>query len=172
MRRNKHSFHLRLCGTLFSDLGFSRRILSNVFSLLVENIVFSINSKRSNRKAAALVEFAICMPLLVMLVLGSVEAANAIYLRQALTIAAYEAARTASEPGGTTTSGIARANETLVARNVQDATVDISPELTPVTPRGAYVTTTVTAPLSSNLISPESIFRSRSISVTIVMVRQ
>ena len=45
--------------------------------------------KRQSRRAAAVVELAVCLPLLFTIFFGSIEACNVIFLKQAVTAAAY-----------------------------------------------------------------------------------
>lgn len=46
-------------------------------------------------------ELALCLPLLTLLVLGSIELRNFIFLKQSMTAAAYEASREAVRPTAT-----------------------------------------------------------------------
>lgn len=104
---------------------------------------------RSQRpRGAALVELAICLPILVTLFLGAIEISNFIYLRQALASAAYEAARVAIQNGATAQAPIDKANKVLAARKLKGATVTVSPAVT--SPRGTRLTITVSAPSSAN----------------------
>ncbi|MBW3671380.1 MAG: pilus assembly protein, partial [Acidobacteria bacterium] len=48
-----------------------------------------------------MVELAVCLPTLIFVMLMAMEAADVIFLKQTLHIAAYEAARTAIKPGAT-----------------------------------------------------------------------
>ena len=65
---------------------------------------------RVNRRAVATVELAVCLPVLALLVLGSIEAASFIFLKQTLQVAAYEGsvragrARSTSEMSGDETT--------------------------------------------------------------------
>ena len=65
------------------------------------------------RAGIAVVEFAVCLPILVLVVFGSIEACNAIYLKQAATASAYEAVRVATGTGGTLAAGQLRGDEIL-----------------------------------------------------------
>ena len=42
-----------------------------------------------------------CLPIIVLLVIGTIEACSMVFLKQSLAIAAYEGARTAIIPGAT-----------------------------------------------------------------------
>ena len=67
-------------------------------------------ARRASRKGTATVEFAVCLPVLVTIVLGSIEATNAIFLKQHLTAAAYEGARKATTPAETSATPPPRAS--------------------------------------------------------------
>lgn len=118
-----------------------------------------------------MVEFAICLPLIMMLVFGSIEAANAIFLRQALTATAYESAQVACGIGGGSTEAQTRASQVLKARNVKKGTVKISPNITASTPAGTTVTVTVSAPATSNSVSPLWFLQKITVKSKVVMVK-
>jgi hypothetical protein len=102
------------------------------------------------RRGAAAVELAICLPVMVTLVMGSIECANVIFLKQSLTAAAYEAAQVVTTDGATTEDARTRANSVLTTFGVRSANVVIVPEVTPMTPAGTRVRVTVTAPIRQN----------------------
>ena len=95
-------------------------------------------------------ELAVCLPLLVTLVLGSIEVSNAIFLKQSLTTAAYEGAQVTTCIGGTEAEARTRINEVLTAHGISRATVSISPKVDSDTEPGTPITVTVTAPLGVN----------------------
>lgn len=128
--------------------------------------------KPSKRRGTATVELAICLPLLVMLIFGGMEAANGIFLKQALTSAAYESAKMASTVGYTHIEAEARALEVLTSRGLQNAQIEIDPPITASTPLGTPITVTVSAPADLNAISPMVIHTSEtSVKARVVMVR-
>lgn len=47
---------------------------------------------KTNRRGAALIEFALCLPVMVLLVYGSIELNSSIFMKQTLTSAAHEGA--------------------------------------------------------------------------------
>ncbi|MEZ6064652.1 MAG: TadE/TadG family type IV pilus assembly protein [Planctomycetaceae bacterium] len=126
-------------------------------------------SETSRRGAA--VEFAVCLPVMLMIVFGSIEAANAIYLKQIVTQAAYETARVVTTPGNTAADARAFGEHVLAARSVENATITISPEASSTTPSGQLMTITVSAPSDSNFYSPLQYFRGQTIESRVVMVR-
>jgi len=106
--------------------------------------------RRRSRSGIAVVEFAICLPILMAMVMGVIEASNAVFLQQALTSASYEAANVASAIGGTSAEATTRANAVLTALGIKNSTVSISPTVTTATPIGTTIVVTVSAPFASN----------------------
>ena len=80
-----------------------------------------------NRLAAAAAELAICLPLIVFLLLASLEACSMIFLDHSLTIASYEGVRMAINYDGKNSAVIARCNQILTDRGVQDTSISITP---------------------------------------------
>lgn len=117
------------------------------------------------RRALAATELAICLPVLVLLVFGSIQATNLIYLQHAATAAAYEGLLELAKPNATNASVAARIQQVLDAREVNNTQVRLLPEGVDVaqTPPGNSLTIEVTAQVRSNLalsgfiISPESL---------------
>ena len=118
-----------------------------------------------------MVELALCLPILLIITFGSIEAANSISLKQALTEVAYEAARIAVAQGRTEQDARTRATEILAARNIDNATVEISPKIKSTTKPGTEVTVTISAPAESGSVAPQWYFRGTTMSATVVMVR-
>src|SRR4051812_11308365 len=79
------------------------------------------------RCGATLVEFAICLPVLLVMVFGSIELCRLNMLRHGATQAAYEAARRGIVPGATTTQVRTVASDLLDALLVSGYTVDVNP---------------------------------------------
>ena len=125
----------------------------------------------SRRKGLAVVELAVCLPLLLMLTFGAIEAANAIFLKQTLVAAAYEAARASTATGGTEDDGRLKLTEVLAARNVKGSSVEFSPSITPLTTPGTAITITVTAPSNSNSLGPQWYTQNATVRAVVVMPR-
>ena len=100
-----------------------------------------------DRKGAAVVEFAFCLPLLVTVTLSFIDLTNLIYFRQTIKIAAYDAARTASEPAATSADVEEAAGRMLSMRGIENYTLEI-PSDYGTTPRGDVVNISLTVPLS------------------------
>lgn len=70
------------------------------------------------KRGLAVTELAVCLPLLTALTFGTVDLCAAMFLKETVTIAAYEAARVGVERGGTNAAAIRRAQEFLDERGV------------------------------------------------------
>lgn len=90
------------------------------------NILF--RQKRSGRPGAAVVELAVTLPILVALVVGTVEACEMIYLRSNLSIASYEGARIGILPGTTQDRIRGRCEMLLNDRGIEQYTIGMAPE--------------------------------------------
>jgi len=108
---------------------------------------------KAAREGVATVELAVCLPVIVLLIFGSMQACDLIYLRHSITTAAYEGSLELSRHDATSASVKARIDQVLGFRGVsggaaslQPAGLDIS-ELSP----GEAVTVSVTAPVGNNL---------------------
>lgn len=107
--------------------------------------------KRSRiRRAVAAAEFAVCMPVVLLLVFGSIEATCFIFLKQSLQIAAHEAIREASRSTATEAQATARALAILESRQVQGATIRYPDGNIANIARGEPVTIEVSAPTRAN----------------------
>ena len=119
-------------------------------------------------------ELAVCLPLIMILVMGTIESTDLIFLRQRLVTAAFEAARTATAPGRTSEEGVAAGTANLQVRGIQGGSVTISPQVNSSTPTGTEVAVAVTAPFSPNTNVTPFVLRGvvTNVTVTIKMVRQ
>lgn len=129
------------------------------------------NPQARGRWGAATVELAVCLPMMMTIVLGSIEATNAVFLRQALAQAAYEGARAASTSGVDDATARARCQAVLTARNIHGATITITPTIVTNTARGTDVTVQVAAPVTANSVAPQWYYESQSVSAQLTMVR-
>lgn len=108
-------------------------------------------------------ELAVCLPVLVLLVFGSIEACNMIFLRQALNASAYEGVRVAIGEDAVNQQVIDRCQLTLDARGVAGTTITIDPpDVTTVQP-GDPITITVSAQCDANSVGPAWFFANRNL---------
>jgi hypothetical protein len=107
----------------------------------------------------------------VTLVFGAIEMANAVFLRQSLNMAAYEAAKVITRPGNNETLARSRCQQVLNVRKISGFTLTFSPTVTSATPRGTQVTVTLSAPSSNLSYGPVRFMAGKTMSSTVVMVR-
>jgi hypothetical protein len=152
----------------------SARLRNNDQSAEVPKVLASSNtrSRLRNRRAAAAAELAICLPLIVFLLLASLEACSMIFLDHSLTIASYEGVRMGINYDGTNADVIARCNAIINERGVEDATISINPANVANVDRGNRITITVAAPCNSNAILPLWFYQGRTLTCSTTMVKE
>ena len=124
------------------------------------------------RRGAAAVEFAVCLPVLILLVFGAVEACSYIFLKQSLNVAAYEGCREAIRTAPSTVNAQGRARAILEARKVRDAQVRIVSGDPTATLRGEKVIVEVTAPTRVNSPLAGQFIDNRELTARVVMVKE
>ena len=124
------------------------------------------------RRGVAATEFAVCLPVLVLLVLAMIESCTMIFLKQSLTVAAYEGVRTALEEDSVITDVRRVGQQILTQRRVQGATIAVTPSDIPAVPVGQFITVTVSAPADRNSIIPGSFFNGRTLSASATMMKE
>jgi membrane-bound ClpP family serine protease len=118
----------------------------------------------------AAAELAVCLPVVVLLVIGTIEACSAIFLKQSLTVAAYEGVRTALLESNTAGAVQATCNQILGDRKVKGASVTVSPADISALQPGQYIDVTVSAPCDTNSLVPTTFYRGRTLSATASMM--
>ena len=87
---------------------------------------FQVRTKNVRwRRGTAVTELAICLPVLTMVIFGSIEMCNAIFLTQTLIEAGYEGALVGSQTGATESEIVQRVQNVLTARNIVGANVSV-----------------------------------------------
>jgi Flp pilus assembly protein TadG len=133
---------------------------------------FRKRSCRAHRAGVAAAEFAVCLPVIVLIVLATIEACTMIFLKQSLSIAAYEGARAALVQSASTADVQRVAQQVLTERRVNDGTVAVTPaNLSSIQP-GEYLTVTVSAPASGNNTVPLRFYRGRTLTGSATMMKE
>ena len=127
---------------------------------------------RQVRRGGAAVELALCLPVLALLTFVTVEACNAVYLRQSLTIAAYEGARTAILPKSTAGNASQQAKQILNDRGVKGFTIKVSPTNLQKVAVGDFIKVSVEATMSSNSTFLQPIFGGRKYNAEVEMMKE
>ncbi len=120
--------------------------------LLIMRNPRKIRPKHHDRMGALTVEMAICVPIVLLLLMGTLEFGRMNMLRNSIDNAAYEGARRGVVPGATASDCEAEANKVLQAIGAVNTTVTVTPSV--ITDSTAQVSVTISAPLSSNSWGP------------------
>lgn len=127
---------------------------------------------QGNRRGVAATEFAVCLPVLLLLVLGMMETCSMIFLKQSLAVAAYEGAHTAVKPDATAAEVEAVCQGILADRRVRDAQITVTPGNLSSLPPGDYIEVRITAPSDSNGMLPLRFFRGKTLDAAAVVMKE
>lgn len=127
--------------------------------------------KLTNRNGAAVTELAVCMPIFVTCVFGTLEICSGIYLRQTLTISAYEGARAAGFYGSSPGEATVAAMKILTDRGITGGNVTFDPPNPEDTLAGTMITARVSAPTNKNCYR-FAFLPNKDIVVTATMVKE
>ncbi len=124
------------------------------------------------RRGAAALEFAVCLPMLLLVTFGIIETCDAIFLKQSLILAAQEGARVAVVPGATTTNVRFQVELILRARGVQEESISITPANFPSAPFGSLITVNVVARIDRNSNSYLGLMTGRRVNGSCTMMME
>ncbi len=127
---------------------------------------------RKVRRGGAAVETAVCLPILIILVLGIAECNDSIFLRQGLLVSAFEGARVAIVPGAKTENVETKIKQILAERQIQGAKFEIQPKNFEKLSSGSLLTVTVRAPVEGNSSVGISFFKDRQMSGSVTMMTE
>ena len=127
---------------------------------------------RTTRSGVAAVEAALCIPLILILMLGTLEITSGLYLRESLSVCSFEACRTGTRRRSTAADVQARATEVLADRGVTGATVTITPSNFDTLGALDPFTVEISAPTAGNSIFVFDNLANRTIQSSVTMVRE
>lgn len=110
-----------------------------------------LGSRRVDNGAAA-VELAVCLPLLVILLLATIEACTMYHITQSLKTVAYEGARVGTVPEAEIENVNYQCQVLLEDHGINGATIEMVPADPEDLSQGDYFTVTVSAPFSQNCL--------------------
>ncbi len=132
----------------------------------------SCRSKRC-RMGAAVVEFAIVAPVLILFLLGIIECGRMMMVQQALTTAVREGARTAIVEGTSASTAIQAVESFLAGTGIKGTKVTVSPASTGSVAHGQPVTVSVSVPFNEVSWLPHPFFlQNTTLSSTATMRRE
>lgn len=128
--------------------------------------------RKPRRRGAAIVEFAVCLPIIMLLIIGSIEATSAIFLRQALTTSAYEGIREAIQSSSTTIASMNRARAVLTSRQIRNSNIRFTPADVQTAARGTLISVEISAPFGANSPFMGRVIADRMNTVRTVMIKE
>ena len=124
------------------------------------------------RRGVAATELAICMPVIVLIVIATIEACAMIFLQQSLSVAAYEGARVSLTPGVEAKNVVYQCELILDDRGVQGSTVEVTPSNIPNAKEGSWITVQTSTPFAQNSLVGGWLFGNRTLSAEVQMMKE
>jgi Flp pilus assembly protein TadG len=124
------------------------------------------------RRGVCATELAVCLPLILLFVVGAVECCTMIYVDQTLAIASYEGVREAIRFDATNDEVEAQCEALLTARRVSGGAIEIDPPDVAQVPRGTEISITVSAPCGENSVLTAWFFDDKTLTETSKMVKE
>ena len=128
--------------------------------------------RTTNRSGIATVELAFVLPVMLILVLGTIEVCQRIFLRQSSLLVAYEGSRLAARSITSSQEVIARCNQMLTQRRIVGGSVQITPANLLALAPGQQFTVRVTVPWASNSPTRFVLKDQGTVSVEVHMLRE
>ena len=128
--------------------------------------------RNRGRRGLATVELAIGLPVVLILIFGSIETCSMVYVRQALSASAYEAARIAIRADGSSAAAEAQGINVLTAHGIDTAEFVFSPADVSAVDRGEQISVTASAPADSHSVIPLDYFAGMMLTTTTVMIKE
>ena len=131
------------------------------------------NGTGRRRAGAATVELTVCLPVLVLIVVGAIETCSFIHLNESLVTASYEGARVLSMPTSTREDGVRRCREFLGSRKIVQADFSTTPDDVESLEAGREFTVTVSVPLlTDSFIFSDQLMSERRIQKSTTFVKE
>ena len=127
---------------------------------------------RNNRKGGPAVECAFCLPLVILFMLATLEICAALFLKETLTIAAYEGARVGVKRRATFDDVYDATSDILQARGVNNPVINIVPEDFSTLQALDEIEVLVRAPADDNIFFIGQFVTGKYVSAKVVMVRE
>ena len=130
------------------------------------------HGQKSSRVGAAMIEFAICMPVFFLIAMGTIETCRMIYLRQSLKLAAYECARVGIMPGMTPDVLQAQCDVILGGRRIRNYQFSCVPPNPANLKFGDLFKTTVTVSAEENALVGAWFYQSKLLSESVSIMAE
>lgn len=126
------------------------------------------------RRGVATIEFALVLPVLMILTLGTIDVCSVIFLRESATLAAYEGARQGVGRGNTNADVVSRVQQFLDERDINygAGVCEISSPGFASAETLENVTVTVNIPATGNLLIPTDAFADLIVTASCTMRKE
>ncbi|QDT04537.1 TadE-like protein [Rubripirellula lacrimiformis] len=121
------------------------------------------------RSAVAVVELAVCLPLLVMITLATIEACAMIYTQQALHTTAFEGCRVGIVPGAEVENVNFQCQSLLEDHGVEGFTISMDPADPEDLSEGDWFTVTINAPFVDNSLVGGWLYNEKLLTRTVAL---
>lgn len=128
--------------------------------------------ENGHRRGAAIVELAVCLPMIVLIVFLSIEAASLLFLKQTLVQSAYESVKIAASPNGTEALAIDAGERVAAGRNLQGVDIEFTPRNIETLRPGTPINVVVSAPGDANSVFPFGNFIGSTIVAEATMIKE
>ncbi len=129
-------------------------------------------SLQTVKRGTAVVELAVCLPVIVLLVIASLEGANMLFLRQAVVQSAYETAKSVAKTNGVQSRAVTLGEQVLSSRGVVTPTITFSPNDVQALVPGTPFTVSVSVPGDSRSITGFGPFNGLTIRAQASMIKE
>lgn len=123
-------------------------------------------------RGAVIVEMAVILPILMLILMGTLEATSMIFLKQSLKIAAYEGTRVALVPNSTFQEVEETTRDILAGRRVKSFTVQVIPADYQSQPYGTPITVKTTADCAENSVFSPWFHQGKSVTSEVTMMKE
>lgn len=128
--------------------------------------------RRERRLGIEIVELALALPVMVVIVFGTLETCELLFTKQSLALAAYEAGRVAARDGSSAGAAQTRFEQITTARRITGATFTMTPADLSGAETGDEIRIDVTAPVTSNNTTNLVIVGVPAITESVVVLRE
>lgn len=122
------------------------------------------------KRGAALVEFAMVLPILMMFFYGMIELSRVLLLQHTVDTASYEGARSAIVPGASSQDAIDCASKLLATGKLKAATITVTP--TVITEDTPVITVLVEVPIRENAWMTPFWFKKGSVKSEVTLITE
>ncbi len=139
---------------------------------MISNRKNRFRGRSKDRRGVEIVELAFALPVMTVIIFGTLELSEVLYLKQSLAVASYEAGRLAARPGADAATVEARFQSIMTARRVANAVFTVTPADLTNAVVGDTIRIDASAPLEGNNTSNLVLSSVPDITEVVVFMRE